>query len=410
MPLSAQRDVDLTNLDLYADGFPHAVFTDLRRRTPIFWHEPTEHTPDGEGFWSVTSHEGVVAVLQDPAAYSSHTGGTRAFGGTVLRDLPGAGTALNMMDNPRHLQLRRIVAPWFTQRSVAIVEGELRTRIRALLDRVAARRSCDVMADLVTPIVVHGTSGLLGIPEAQRDRLFQLSSPSFDFVNREAFEATDEVARGMAEFHEIADRLLAEQATAPDGDVLAAVARDNPGEGPPLSHDERALLFSLLFSAGTETTRGTMGIAVLELIKRADQLSLLRRVPGAWVSAPDEFVRFASSSAYSRRTATRDTTLVGHDIRAGQKVVIWTASANRDEAVFEQPDVLDVRRDPNPHVAFGLGIHHCLGAHLARLELRVFFEELLGRLDDLVVLEPPVWTRNNRTVGLRRLIVGYGAA
>ncbi len=401
------RDVDLTDLDLFANGFPHELFAALRRDAPIFRHEPTRHTPDGEGFWSVASYAGVVAVLQDPGTFSSDTGGDRPYGGTVLRDLPGAGKSMSMMDDPRHVQLRRVVAPFFTLRSVAGLEPELRAWVRILLDRVAPAGRCDFVSDVATPIPLLGISRVLGVPATIRGRLFELQSASLELGESEALDPSGDVVEGMVEFHALADALMAERATSPQPDVVSAIMRPDLGDDPAPSPEERALLFSSMFGAGTETTRSAISSGLLALIDEPEQYGRLVEGRALLATAADELVRWATPVAYSRRTATRDTSLLGHDIPAGEKVVTWTASANRDESVFTDPMRFDVARSPNPHVGFGLGVHHCLGVHLSRLELRVFLDEVVKRLDGFAVADPPEWIRNNRNVGLRRLDVTF---
>jgi cytochrome P450 len=404
---ASAREVDLTDLGSFVKGFPHAVFADLRRDAPVIWHEPTEHTPDAEGFWSVTSYAGALGALQDPRTFSSHTGGERECGGTVLRDLPGAGKSLNMMDDPRHLQVRRLVGPSFRPGLVARLEHELRAWARSQLGRFAAKGEGDFVSEVAAELPVRGISLVLGVPEEQGHRLFRLISSSLDFSNRQAFEATDEMAARMAEFQAIGDSLVVERRTQPRDDLLSVIARLEVADGAPLDDQEVALLFSLLFGAGTESTRNSTGMGLLGLIQQPEQYERLWRDPSCLDTGVEEILRWTSPSAYSRRTATRDTMFFGQPIRAGDKVVLWTASANRDEAVFGDPMSLDLERTPNPHLAFGAGIHHCVGAHLARLELKIVFEELARRFECFELIGEPEWIRNNRNIGLRRLPVGF---
>jgi cytochrome P450 len=264
--------IDFTDLDNFADGFPHALFEVHRREAPVYWHPATENTPDGEGFWSVATYAETLAVLRDPETYSSVTGGSRPFGGTLLQDLSIAGQVLNMMDDP------------------------------------------------VSDVEVY-------------------------------------------------------------------------------------LFFNLLFSAGAETTRNAVAGGLLALAENPDQLSVLRSDLALLPTAIEEMVRWTSPSPSKRRTATRTASLGGQSIEPGQKVLVWEGSANRDAAVFENPEMFDVGRKPNPHLGFGQGVHYCLGANLARLELRVLFEELLGRFSSVQVVKPVEWTRSNRHTGIRHLVV-----
>ena len=404
---AAVRGLDLTDLDRFANGFPHDLFEDVRREAPIFWHEPTEHTPESEGFWSISTYAGALAILQNPATFSSNTGGGRPYGGTVLRDLPGAGKALNMTDDPRHSRVRRLVSRRFTPRAVAGLERELRGWVRNLLDVIVEHGRCDFVTDVASKVPVCGISLLLGIPEHLRGRLYDLLAPTFDFADRPAFEPTNEVVAAMEEFHLHGRDLMAMRRSQPQGDLLSVIAREDPNADAPLSEDERDLLFSLLFGAGAENTRNALAVGLLELIRCPDELALLSANPARIPAAIEEILRWTSPAAYNRRTATRDVSFLDCPIRAGEKVVHWIASANRDSAEFRDSMRFDVLRDPNPHLALGFGTHHCLGAHLARLELRVVFEELTARLDQLELAGEPEWTRSNKNSGLRHLPITF---
>jgi cytochrome P450 len=191
----------------------------------------------------------------------------------------------------------------------------------------------------------------------------------------------------------------------PTDDMLSIVANATVDEAPALSDLELYLFFSLLFSAGAETTRNAVAGGLLVLAEHPGQLGALRSDLGMLPTAIEEIVRWTSPSPSKRRTATRDVTLGGQSIKAGQKVQIWEGSANRDETVFERADEFDITRKPNPHLGFGHGVHYCLGANLARLELRVLYEELLARFDTVRVVAPVEWTRSNRHTGIRHLIV-----
>jgi cytochrome P450 len=404
---SIPRGVDLTDLDLFADGFPHEVFTRLRAIAPVMWHEPTDHTPDGEGFWSVHSHGACMSVVHDPGAFSSETGGTRPFGGTTLNDLPVAGLMLNMMDDPRHQRVRLLVSKGLTPRTIARLGDELRTRTAGLVERAIEAGECDFVNDVAGELPMQAICILMGIPEADRHRLFEWIEPVFDFKGgREAFEATDEAARAAASMFEYGAALIADKRAHPAHDMLSVVCHAHlDGEDPPaLTDQEVQFFFSLLWAAGADTTRNAIAGAIVALDAFPDQWHTLRA--GAVDStAVEEVVRWTHPAAYNRRTATRDLDLYDETIRAGDKVVFWEASANRDETVFARPFEFDVTRDPNPHLGFGHGVHHCLGANLARLEVRVVLDELCARAGTVELAGPVVWTRSNKHTGIRHLPV-----
>jgi cytochrome P450 len=400
-------DVDLTDLDNFAEGFPHELFVVHRREAPVYWHPPTAHTPDGEGFWSVATHAETLAVLSDPIAYSSERGGDRAFGGTILPDSAGAGLALNMMDDPRHHRVRQLVSRGLTPRTIARLGDDLRRRTSLLLDAAAARGACDFVVDVATELPMQAICILLGVPEADRHRLFEATDRCFDFRTGEAFEATDEFRAAMADLLTYGSALIADKRTRPTDDMLSIVVHASlPGEDPPaLSDQELLFFFSLLFAAGSDTTRNTAAGGLLALLDHRDEMAALWSRPALLASAIEEMVRWTSPSAYNRRTATRAALLAGKAIAPGDKVVFWEASANRDERVFGDAGIFRAAREPNPHLGFGHGVHFCLGANLARLELRILYEELIARFATIELDGRPEWTRSNKHTGLRHLPV-----
>ncbi|OHV03443.1 cytochrome P450 [Mycobacterium talmoniae] len=408
MGVSQLTGIDFTDLDNFATGFPHQLFAIHRRDAPVYWHEPTEHTPDGEGFWSVATHPETLAVLRDPETFSSVTGGARPFGGTILQDLPIAGQVLNMMDDPRHGQIRRLVSSGLTPRMIRRVEDDLRHRARRLLDAIEPGVPFDFLTDVAVEVPMQMICILLGIPETDRHWLFEAIEPSFDFRgSRQAVVSSMSVEEAGSRIFSYGQELIAAKRANPTDDMLSVVANatlEDP-DAPHLSDIELYLFFNLLFSAGAETTRNAIGGGLLALAEHPDQLRVLRGDPGLLPTAVEEMVRWTSPSPSKRRTATRAVTLGGQRIEAGHKVLVWEGSANRDAAVFDRADAFDVTRKPNPHLGFGQGVHYCLGVNLARLELRVLFEELLARFGDVAVAAPVEWTRSNRHTGIRHLVV-----
>ena len=405
---AALADIDFTDLGNFANGFPHALFAVHRREAPVYWHQPTDNTPDGEGFWSVATHPETLEVLRDPVTYSSVTGGDRPFGGTLLQDLAIAGQVLNMMDDPRHSQIRRLVSSGLTPRMIRLVEDDLRARTRRLLDGVTPGEPLDFLVDIATELPMQMICILLGVPESERHWLFEAIEPQFDFGgSRKAALSQLSVQEAGSRMYTYGQELIAAKRVEPTDDMLSVVANAmlDDAHAPAMSDLELYLFFSLLFSAGAETTRNAVGGGLLALAEHPEQMQALRGDLDLLPTAVEEIVRWTSPSPSKRRTATRDVRLGGQSVEAGQKVQIWEGSANRDASVFDRADEFDITRKPNPHLGFGQGVHYCLGANLARLELRVLYEELLTRFGAVCLVEPVEWTRSNRHTGIRHLVV-----
>ena len=407
----ALAEIDFTDLDNFASGFPHELFALHRREAPVYWHEPTEHTPDGEGFWSVATYAETLAVLKDPVTFSSVTGGERPFGGTLLQDLSIAGQVLNMMDDPRHSQIRRLVSSGLTPRMIRLVEDDLRARTRRLLDAVVRGEPFDFLVDIAAELPMQMICILLGVPESERHWLFEAIEPQFDFGEARTASTSQlsqlSVEEAGSRMYSYGQELIASKRAEPTDDMLSVVANAmlDDANAPAMSDLELYLFFSLLFSAGAETTRNAVGGGLLALAEHPEQLRTLREDFDTLPTAVEEIVRWTSPSPSKRRTATRSVTVGGASVQAGQKVQIWEGSANRDASVFDRADEFDIARKPNPHLGFGQGVHYCLGANLARLELRVLYEELFSRFQSVRVVRPVEWTRSNRHTGIRHLVV-----
>ncbi len=397
--------IDLSDNATFARGFPHDHFTWARAHAPVYWHEPTAVTPDGEGFWVMSRHDDAMAVMLDPVTFSSDKGGERSGGGTGLKDEYQAGKFLNWSDDPRHQRLRSLVNKGFTNRAIHALEAELRRRTVALIDALPENEPFDFVACFSRDLPLQAISLLLGVPQEDRAMLAAwvdagIAAPTPEIIARE---------QAML-LREYGARLIAEKRKNLTGDILSTIiaARLDPEEdgsaGGPLTDNELLNFFMLLFAAGAETTRSAIGGGLKALMENPEQLEGLRRAGIAEMRvAVDETLRWTTPSIFKRRTATRDVDYKGHPIKEGDKVTYWEMSANRDEAVFDEPFRFDIARSPNRHVTFGFGAHVCLGASLARMEIRLAFAELLARIETFTPEGPVEWMPSNRLLGIRHM-------
>lgn len=402
--------MDLCDLDRFAQGFPHDVFRALRRDKPVWFHPATPNVPGGEGFWVLSRHAEVLAAASDPATFSSVTGGERDGGGTLIEDLPigFAGVLLNMTDDPFHQRFRSLLTPSVSPRAVAAMEHDLRARAARIVQRARERRHVDLLVEVAAELPLQAAAALLGVPQDDRAKLVEWADATLDYDDRDLGGSSARAAEASAAMFAYGQDLIARRRAEPGDDLLSAAIHrpvDDDGESRPLRDDELQLLFSLLVAAGTETTRNTIAVGLAELARHPAAWDALADDPDAVPVAVEELLRWASSTPYNRRTATRDVELGGQQIRAGDKVTLWWASANRDEAEFDDPFRFDVARNPNRHLAFGHGAHFCLGARLARLEIRVVVEEMVRTIASLEPLGPIEWTRSNKHTGVRHLPV-----
>lgn len=387
--------VDLSWGQSFVNGFPHETFTWLRHEHPVWWHEATQHTPGGAGFWVVSRYAEAVAIMRDPATYSS------ARGGTAIDDSGGAGILLNQTDDPQHLRLRSLVNKGFTPRTIAKLEEDLRRRARQILAAVPAGETFDFVALVAQELPLQAICSILGVPQADRAHLARIVNAAIEAETGEVLGADFVKLLGS-----YGGELIAEKRRNPADDILSIIVHAGGDDGtPPLTDRELKAFFNLLFPAGAETTRSALAGAVVAFSQFPEEEARLRADPGLVRSAVEEIVRWTSPSVYKRRTVTRNTELAGQPLAQGDKVTYWEMSANRDDAVFADPFRFDIGRDPNPHVGFGHGTHFCLGASLARAEIRVMLEALLARFGPLEVAGEPTWVPNNRLVGISHLPV-----
>ncbi|MFB1295063.1 cytochrome P450 [Mycobacterium sp. pW049] len=401
-------DFDLTDLDRFTTGFPFEVFDVLRRDAPVWWHPPTAHSPGGEGFWALSRHADIVAAAADSETFSSETGGDRQGGGTTLEDMPmefAVGALLNMMDDPRHAQFRRLLAPSTTPRALQAIADDLRSRAIDIVDAALAKGECDFLIDVAAELPLQAVAELAGVPQEDRHELMNWANVTLDYEEREIGEVSDRVAQAQAQMFTYGTKLLERKRGEPPAADLLSLVTHSTIDGAPLSENEQRLFLSLIIAAGSETTRNSIALGMSALSERPGVWERLRDNRALLPTAVEEMLRWASSTPYNRRTATRDVELHGQRIRAGDKVSLWWASANRDEAVFAEPYTFDVNRNPNPHLAFGRGVHFCLGASLARMEMRVMFDVLLDRVATVTRTGPIEYVRSNKHSGVRHMPV-----
>ena len=385
--------IDLSTGRTFTRGFPHEFFAWLRTKHPVWWHEPTRHTPGGVGFWVVSRYADAVAVMRDPVTFSS------GQCGTAIVDTPAASVTLNQSDDPHHHRLRSLVNRGFTPTTIGRLEDDLRRRAERIADAVPVGEPFDFVARVAQELPLQAICSILGVSQADRAALARIVNAGLEAETGEVL-GSDHVR----ELGVYAQALIEEKRRHPGDDIFSIVVHaGEDGKGEPLTDKELRAFFTLLFPAGAETTRGAIAGGVQVLIEHPDQRDRLRSDPSVMKTAVEEIVRWTSPSAYKRRTATRDVELSGTKIRRGDKVTYWEMSANRDERVFDEPNRLDVTRQPNPHVGFGLGTHFCLGASLARLELRIMLETLLERFDWFEPAGAPTWPPNNRLIGMTHL-------
>jgi cytochrome P450 len=410
--VSGVHDIDLLDLDLFADHEPWELIDRLQQEAPVFFHPE----PGGRGFWVLTKFDDVLAVVRDTKTFSSEVGGA-----ATIEDLPAdildARRNFLEFDPPKHGRYRRLISTSFTPGAVAAYEEWLRALVCDLLDRVLPLGELDLVHELAAPIPIRVLARVLGLPEEKLPRLVELGDRLLvdtdpDFVGELAFSGEREEDRYKPFGSPWADELCAlgreyyaDRRACPRDDVLTRLAVAEI-DGEPLSERDLDNIFALLIVAGNETTRQAIALGTLALAEHPDQYELLREDRSLIGSGAEELLRFSSPVWHFRRTATRDVSVRGVDIAAGDKVVVWFAAANRDPDHYPDPHRFDVTRNPADNLTFGRGgPHHCLGAHLARLEVRVYLEELVRRVERIEVAEPPVRLRSNFTNGLKRLVV-----
>jgi cholest-4-en-3-one 26-monooxygenase len=402
-------DVNLLDRDVFAQGVPHEWFTYLRAEHPVFRHAE----PHGPGFWVVSKHADVQAVSRDPGTYSSNPVApleepeTPAVG-------PGA-QVLIAMDPPEHTAYRKLVNRGFTPRMINALEPRIREMAVRVLDRAIDQGTCDFVVDVAAVFPVDVIAELIGMPREDRHKIFHwtnqtLGSADAGEVDPEYFKGEDAAQNAHMEMFVYVQELCAQRRDEPRDDIMSELLRAEL-DGQKLTEAELTMFFMFLSVAGNETTRNAAAHGLHAFLEDPQQWDKLVQDPEGLVDgATEEILRWSSPVMYLRRNVMSETELRGQALKTGDKVSLWYVSANRDEEVFEDPFHFDIERRPNDHLAFGApGPHFCLGASLARLELRVLFEELARRVPVLRSLGEPAYLRSNVVAGIKHLPVDLGA-
>ncbi len=396
---------DIYSPDAYVDGPPHDTFSRLRREQPVCWQE----VPDQAGYWAVLRHSDVVHVARHPELFSA------TEGGVVIEDLEPASLEamrdmLLAMDPPRHTAYRKPVSPEFKARVIGRLEERIRAITTAILDPIQSQAIAgagvevefvhDVCAQLPGAVVGQ----LLGLPREDWPAIHAMAERNSGGQDPDIADPSERGSSSV-EMAMYAMGFAARRRTMPVQEDLTDVLLGSRFDGRLMTDIDFGRFFVQLVTAGNDTTRTMLSSGLLALVQHPAQMAEVRRHPEAIPGMVEEVLRWANPLHYFRRTAMADTEIAGQPIAAGDKVAMVYTSANRDETVFEDPHSFDIARNPNPHLSFGIGTHFCLGVHLARLEGRVFFEELLARFGSIELAGEPRRQRSNLNNALKSLPV-----
>ncbi|CAM5338241.1 cytochrome P450 [Streptomyces abikoensis] len=414
----------------YARGVPYARFRELRENSPVcrIGEPAVGPWPPGPGFWAVFRHADVKHVLRSPETFSSHLGATQLRDPDTEADLRFVRATMLNQDPPGHSRLRRIVAASLTPRAVRELEDVIDSRARALVGGLAARGEADLVA-LTADLPVRTLAHVLGVPQEDGALLYDWANRIIGYQDTDYALSDTAAPEGLTSMGREALARRPAPRTRPDGRPVnprsrealadmfhyahALAERPAPGSvmaaarEAGLTRDEFEMMFFLFAVAGSETVRNALPGGMLTLLDHPSQFALLRRQPGLIAPAVEEMLRHWPPVVHFRRTAARDTELGGQRIRRGEKVAVFHPSANRDERVFPDPDRFDVTRSPNDHVSFGYGPHFCMGAHLARAQMRALLRAVLERLPGLERAGEAVRLTSNFQNGLKHLPVRW---
>jgi cholest-4-en-3-one 26-monooxygenase len=402
------EDALLLEREHWEGGPPHALFKELRQGCPVHWTKEISEFPEEGGFWSVTNAEDIHTVSRDWQTYSSELGGVTVIGTIFPLELTRA--MFIGMDPPKHDRVKALFQAGFTPKRIAAHEGAIREIVTKTLDGLAGRETCDLVSDVAQPVVSRVIGSFMGIPpedDATWARLMNSTLGAGDpDLNPTGPEGVME--NEVPEIFERCGRMIAARREKPTDDLTSVLVHAEV-DGQTLEEHEIVMGFFLLVAAGNDSTKATYCSGMRALMEDPEQRRLVLEDPSLVPAAVEESLRMFPAFAHFRRTATKDTTLGGRDIKEGERVIMWYTSSNRDETRYEQPDHFDVRRNPE-HQAFGAGGRHfCLGTALARLELTILLEETLARFPNIEISGKPLMVESAFLNQLKSLPVRLNA-
>ncbi|HET6998779.1 MAG TPA: cytochrome P450 [Solirubrobacterales bacterium] len=391
----------------WMDGPPHELFKEMRGKCPVHWTSEITEVPAAAGFWSVTAADDVHTVSRDWETYSSELGGVVVIDEVFPIELARA--MFIGMDPPKHDRLKALFQAGFTPKRIAAHEDEIREIVVSVLDRLEGRDNCDLVTEVAQPAVSRVIGSFMGIPEEDDAAWAELMNTALaandsDYSPEGVENIEETIQRAMTQIFDRCSTMIAARRENPTDD-LTSVLVNAEVEGQKLEEHEIVMGFFLLVAAGNDSTKATYSSGMRALLEDREQLAMVRDDPSLVPGTVEEALRMFPAFAHFRRTATKDTVLGGQEIKKGEKVVMWYASSNRDETRYEDPDRFDVHRNPE-HQAFGAGGRHfCLGTALARLELKILFEETLARYPDISLAGRPTFVESGFLNQLKSLPV-----
>jgi cytochrome P450 len=399
-------DIDLSDIEFWARPEPEReeAFRRLRDEAPISFYEEIllEEFPQGPGYWALTRYDDVVYASRHPELFCSGRGGSNI--GDIPQELAEFLGSIINMDDPRHKKLRGLVNSGFTPKALNTVLDQVKVRAASVVDNVAPKGECDFVSEIAALMPLQIVCDMVGVPPSLEQTVFAQSNIILGLGDPEYVQSYEDLMGAFMTLHQMAMELGQHRLDDPTDDITSTLMHAEV-DGERLTVPEFASFFILLVVAGNETTRTAISHGMWALQNNPDQQALWRGDFDRYAQdAVEEIVRWATPVIHFRRTATQDTEISGHPIKEGEKVVLWFNSANRDERQFERPFEFDITRSPNPHLGYGGGgPHFCLGANLARREIRVMFEELFRRLPDLEITGEPDRLQSSFIHGIKRM-------